>query len=1021
MLATERGMMMQLQRIGLGTLSVCFILVANLHAADPVPTATTQRDQQKKATAAVEQTARFVTTSLRILSYQKIDPTQEQSILNDVAESLKRLSQEDMKAVMVHLESAIKAPDEATATSEQKEAYQKHRVVVANLRSILFKLDILRTLEEAAKRYEIAAKSQFSLHQRSLRADQFQETTRFRSPNMILGEEIERMADGQVDLRQELSNLVKQLMALKPKLSDEQRERLDKVDAISRSGHLIAQMQQAVNGINNKQFPDTASQQLKVSKELQALAIALMTPRDELSVLKDAREKVEAARKAEAELKKETAELKDKDQNRTTQPQQFQRPRSSQALPPKAEAQQLAEKQAQIEFDTREARKALEEVSKELAAKLTPAESEMRKSQEDLRDKKFDDAKMAETNAEQKLKEARDELDKRIAAAEMQKSDPLTATKKAAEMIDKLIQEQKANKDLTKKNENTPENLKPATEAQKEIAKHAEETKNLPLPDNAKVKEALDKAAEETKAAAKDLAKKDAKDAQPKQAEAIKALETAKKELEVQAAMIEKRRDDLAKLEEAKEKLAELAKEEKKIGDDAKAAGDKADMPKTDDLAKQQGDLTPPTKDVAEMIKDAAPDAAKKIDEATKSQDMAKADLAKNDAKAGAMDAKDAEKKLNEAKDDITKKIEDLKAKEIADQAALQPNQIDPMNAAKQIAKAIENAKAASDEAKKAAEPRGAKNAMKNAVEQLAELQKALGEKADKAAQPDAAKAAGEAAKALEKGDLPAAIEKQQQAADALAKAGDMPAGEGQPMPAELGKEQQKLQAATEALQKSMEANAAAQAALAQAQASAPSAVKPQLGEAAKQLDNAAKALGEGMPTPAGMAQDKAADQLAQALGALNAAAMAKGDQPTQPGESQQAQAATPGEKGMTPGDMGMTPGEKGDKPGDKGEKGEKPSDSNKPGDGEEKNDTKGEGDRQLNGPQAAKETTTKGTENNKAGNFINLQKMERDKVQQNSEAGFPAEFRELIKQYNINIKKNGKPQVAAPAAAPKK
>ena len=36
---------------------------------------------------------------------------------------------------------------------------------------------------------------------------------------------------------------------------------------------------------------------------------------------------------------------------------------------------------------------------------------------------------------------------------------------------------------------------------------------------------------------------------------------------------------------------------------------------------------------------------------------------------------------------------------------------------------------------------------------------------------------------------------------------------------------------------------------------------------------------------------------------------------------------------------------------------------------------------------------------------FINLQKKEREKVQQNAEAAFPAEFRELIKQYNINIK----------------
>ena len=52
-------------------------------------------------------------------------------------------------------------------------------------------------------------------------------------------------------------------------------------------------------------------------------------------------------------------------------------------------------------------------------------------------------------------------------------------------------------------------------------------------------------------------------------------------------------------------------------------------------------------------------------------------------------------------------------------------------------------------------------------------------------------------------------------------------------------------------------------------------------------------------------------------------------------------------------------------------------------------------------------------------GTFIQLQKKEREKVQQNAEMAFPAEFRELIKQYNINIKNLLKPQ-GAPAAASK-
>ena len=42
------------------------------------------------------------------------------------------------------------------------------------------------------------------------------------------------------------------------------------------------------------------------------------------------------------------------------------------------------------------------------------------------------------------------------------------------------------------------------------------------------------------------------------------------------------------------------------------------------------------------------------------------------------------------------------------------------------------------------------------------------------------------------------------------------------------------------------------------------------------------------------------------------------------------------------------------------------------------------------------------------------LRKKNRDKVQSGGDAQFPAEFRELIKQYNVNIK-NAKPTTTTP------
>jgi len=76
---------------------------------------------------------------------------------------------------------------------------------------------------------------------------------------------------------------------------------------------------------------------------------------------------------------------------------------------------------------------------------------------------------------------------------------------------------------------------------------------------------------------------------------------------------------------------------------------------------------------------------------------------------------------------------------------------------------------------------------------------------------------------------------------------------------------------------------------------------------------------------------------------------------------------------------------------------------------GMDKNEGMGTGDR--TGAGENKNTASSGKEGNGDGGFIQLQKMERDKVLQNIEAAFPAEFRELIKQYNINIKNASKPQ----------
>ena len=94
--------------------------------------------------------------------------------------------------------------------------------------------------------------------------------------------------------------------------------------------------------------------------------------------------------------------------------------------------------------------------------------------------------------------------------------------------------------------------------------------------------------------------------------------------------------------------------------------------------------------------------------------------------------------------------------------------------------------------------------------------------------------------------------------------------------------------------------------------------------------------------------------------------------------------------------------------------KGGQPKQPGEPGMGEPRNEGQSEGDK--DGPEKLKNSASSGRDVVGDGGFIHLRKRERDKVQQDAAAQFPAEFRELIKQYNINIKNNKPAMPAAPS-----
>jgi hypothetical protein len=584
-------------------------------AVDPVK----QRDEQKKIQARVDEAARRSSSTLDAMLFQRLSVTAEQKMLREVADGLKGLSQEQMAEVLAHLEKAVAAPNPAAATDEQKAAYQKHLQIMQQLKVLLGQLDVLKNLDEAAERLERAAEKQIKLI-----TEAHTNSTLPSRPGLRGADDRDELATEQGDLKAEVQSVFKQVRAMADAklLTPEQLARVEKAEALARGARLADDMKETVTGLKRGQFLDAGERQRRHAKELKDLAAALRAPPgSRIDALKAAKAQVEKAIDAQTRVNKDTAE----------KPAPAEK-RNPQGVDQKtARANELANEQTKAEFTTRDARKAAEQVAPDVADKLKPAETQQWKAEDKLRlDKDIPGARPPQEKALDALKGAKDELDRQIAAAELAKTDSLAATKQAVEQLDKIIQEQKETNAKTAKAADAPERTPDAAAAQKDVAKKTDDLRNTPLPPNADAKQALDKAADAQKQAADKLDAKQPDAAQPKQADALAALEKAKEELEKQAKAIEDRRAEIAKLEELKGKLDELTKNEAAVAKAADKAADDPKKPDTGDVAKKQGDLTEPTKDVGKELEDLVPEAAKKVDDAGTKQEGAKADLAMN-------------------------------------------------------------------------------------------------------------------------------------------------------------------------------------------------------------------------------------------------------------------------------------------------------------------------------------------------------------------------------------------------------
>jgi hypothetical protein len=348
-----------------------------------------------------------------------------------------------MSEVLSRLEAAAKAPESEKARAETEAAYAKHREVVDALGRLLSRYDSIRSLDQAAERFEKLAMDELELHlqagqlarvaaQLSVvdkseeverqklgaikdereRKDKEKDLAKRLSQRNLLRHGVhqmaERLSDEQFDLHRNVGEVLMQLGELKASLPKEQVERLEKVERLAQQRQVVPALDEASKKLRSRieysqryaSWKAAAFLQWKSAGDLREVARGLRAPVEDVEALRETRRRVEEAIERQTALRIESGLPPE-----SKEPERLER-----------RGQELGNRQARTEFEARDTRVLLTPRRQALAEKLLPAEEAMRAAQAVLRD--GGDGQKEQETATTALKAFLGDLDKAIAEAE---------------------------------------------------------------------------------------------------------------------------------------------------------------------------------------------------------------------------------------------------------------------------------------------------------------------------------------------------------------------------------------------------------------------------------------------------------------------------------------------------------------------------------------------------------------------------------------------------------------------------
>ena len=159
------------------------------------------------------------------------DRIPEKKVMEEMSGTLAGLSKNQMEQVIRQLEAAAVAKTEKQSDEAYEKAYANHRQVLDALHEMVARHDAIKSLEQAADRFEQHAKKEFELHVQSGQSirDLIESSKPDLSPTLRLllakrmkahGTEMKRQSDTQDDVARDVRILIKQVKDL-PSLSAE--------------------------------------------------------------------------------------------------------------------------------------------------------------------------------------------------------------------------------------------------------------------------------------------------------------------------------------------------------------------------------------------------------------------------------------------------------------------------------------------------------------------------------------------------------------------------------------------------------------------------------------------------------------------------------------------------------------------------------------------------------------------------------------------------------------------------------